>query len=192
MFYGVHREDVLQTNGTFQRAQRWVRLGSVNDLSKRAAWKAFQPYLDSVNAASKLPPRIGRLLQNSSKSGVPMWQSTSKAARHGQWNRIYVHILPKLGKLSLTEINTRTVQGFVAYLSTGGRSRKTVENVLLTLSSVLQKARAWDYACGNFKFGDATLPPEGVKKEQRCFTDKDMGRIISAADQPYSTIRWQG
>jgi hypothetical protein len=64
------------------------------------------------------------------------------------------NILPKLGGLPLTEINTKIVQGFVAYLSTGGRSRKTVENVLLTLSSILRVAKAWDYAFAT---------------EQRCF-----------------------
>jgi len=67
-------------------------------------------------------------------------------------------------------------------------SRKTVENVLLTLSSVLRTARAWDYACGNFKFSDLTLPREGVKKEQRCFSDEEMGRIIAAAPEPFGTI----
>jgi hypothetical protein len=61
-------------------------------------------------------------------------------------------IIPKLGSLTLMEINTKAVQGFVAHLAGGGRSRKTAENVLLTLSSLLRTARAWDYACGNFKF----------------------------------------
>ena len=98
------------------------------------------------------------------------------------------HILPKLGSLPLTDITTKAVQSFVAYLASGGRSRKTVENVLLTLSSVLHTARAWDYACGNFKFSDLTLPREGVKKEQRCFSDEEMGRIIAAAPEPFGTI----
>jgi len=80
----------------------------------------------------------------------------------------------------LTEINTKIVQSFVAYLATGGRSRKTVENVLLTLSSILRKARAWDYACGSFSLADITLPREGVKKEQRCFSDEEIGKILGA------------
>ena len=110
--------------------------------------------------------------------------STARAAE----SHFRAHILPRLGILPLTEINTKAVQNFVAYLATGGRSRKTVENVLLTLSSVLRTARAWDYACGNFKFSDLTLPREGVKKEQRCFSDEEMGRIIAAAQEPFSTI----
>ena len=84
--------------------------------------------------------------------------------------------------------NTKTVQAFVAYLATGGRSKKTVENVLLTLSSILRKARAWDYACGSFSLADITMPREGVKKEQRCFTDEEVGKILSAAAEPFGTI----
>ena len=44
--------------------------------------------------------------------------STTRAAE----SHLHEHILPKLGGLTLTEINTKTVQSFVAYLATGGRS----------------------------------------------------------------------
>jgi len=83
---------------------------------------------------------------------------------------------------------TKTVQGFVAHLASGGRSRKTVENVLLTLSSLLRTARAWVYACGDFRFADLTLPRNGVKKEPRCFTDDEVRSIIANASEPLSTI----
>src|SRR5712691_2377263 len=73
-------------------------------------------------------------------------------------------------------------------MAMGGLSRKTVENVLLTLSSLLNKAKAWDYACGGFKLSDLTLPRDGVKKEQRCFTAQEAGRIIAAASKPFATI----
>jgi integrase len=88
----------------------------------------------------------------------------------------------------LTEIDTKTVQTFVTYLSTGGRSRKTVENVLLTLSSILRIARAWGYSCGNFTVSDITMPREGVRKEQRSFTDAEVGKLLSAAPEPFGTI----
>jgi integrase len=94
---------------------------------------------------------------------------------------------PRLGSLTLPEINTKIVQSFVAYLAIG-RSRKTVENVLLTLSSILRTAKAWDYACGGLSLTDITMPREGVKKEQRCFTDEEIGKILAAASEPFGTI----
>jgi integrase len=71
---------------------------------------------------------------------------------------------------------TKVVQGFVAYLAGEGRSRKTTENVLLTLSSLLRTARSWGYACGE------------VKAEPRSFTDDEVRKIIANASEPLSTI----
>jgi len=187
--YGMYREDVLQSNGTFKRVRRCVLLGPVSSMSERAAWKAFQPYLDRVNTAAKMPPKSGMTLETFVKEwrtnvAVNLKSSTARAAE----SHLRAHILPKLGSLTLTEINTKAVQAFVAHLATGGRSRKTVENVLLTLSSILRKAKAWDYACGSFSLADITLPREGVKKEQRCFTDEEVGKILAAAPEPFGTI----
>jgi integrase len=187
--YGMYREDVLQSNGTFRRVQRTVLLGPVGSLSERAAWKQFQPYLDRVNSATKMPPKSGMSLEAFVREwrvsvAVNLKGSTTRAAE----SHLRAHILPKLGSLPLTEISTKAVQSFVAYLATGGRSRKTVENVLLTLSSILRTARAWDYACGNFSLTAITMPREGVRTEQRSFTDAEVGKILSAAPEPFGTI----
>ena len=179
---GIYREDVLQPSGTFKRVQRCVVLGPVSSLSERAAWKM-------LNVAGKLPPKSGMTLEQfvrewRSSVAVNLKGSTTRAAE----SHLRAHIIPKLGSLPLTEINTKAVQSFVAYLATGGRSKKTVENVLLTLSSILRTAKAWDYACGNFSFADITMPRESVKKEQRCFTDEEVGKILAAALEPFGTI----
>jgi len=186
----VYRDDVLQTDGTFKREQCWQPLGPVSEQSERAAWKQFQPYLDRVNeAATRLPPKVGLTLSEFAGEwrrdvAVNLKGSTTRAAE----SHLRAHIIPKLGSLHLVKITTKTVQGFVAYLAGGGRSKKTVENVLLTLSSLLKTARAWGYACGDFRFADLTLPREGVKKEPRAFTDAEMRRIIAAAPEPLKTV----
>jgi integrase len=186
--YGMYREDVLQSDGTHKRVRRCVVLGPVSSLSERSARKMFQPYLDRVNVAAKMPPKSGVTLNQfveewRTNVAVNLKGGTTRAAE----SHLRAHILPKLGTLTLPEMNTKTVQSFVAYLATG-RSRKTVENVLLTLSSILRTAKAWDYACGNFSLTDITMPREGVKKEQRCFTDKEVGKILAAAPEPFGTI----
>jgi integrase len=189
-WYGVYRKDLLQSDGTFTREQCWQPLGLVGKQSERAAWKQFQPFLDVVNdAAKKLPARSGLTLEGFVREwrvnvAVNLKGSTTRAAE----SHLRAHVIPKLGSLHLTEITTRNVQGFVAHLASGGRSRKTVENVLLTLSSLLRTARAWGYACGDFRFADLTLPREGVRKEPRCFTDDEMRRIIASSPEPLGTI----
>jgi hypothetical protein len=151
-WYGVYRVDALRSDGTFAREQCWQPLGLVADQSVRAARKEFQPYLDRVNdAARKLPPKIGLTLGEFIEEWRPsvavnLKGSTTRAAE----SHLRAHVIPKLGSLHLMEITTKTVQVFVAHLASGGRSRKTVENVLLTLSSLFKTARAWGYACGDF------------------------------------------
>ncbi len=189
-WYAVYRADVLQADGKFNREQRWQPLGLASEQSQRAAWRQFQPYLDRVNeAATKLPPKDGLTLAEfveewRTSVAVNLKGSTTRAAE----SHLRAHIIPKLGSLHLTEITTKTVQGFVAYLAGGGRSRKTVENVLLSVSSLLKTARPWGYACGKFRFADLTLPREGVKAEPRCFTDDEVRTIITSASEPFSTI----
>ena len=186
----MYRVDVLQTDGMFKREQCWQPLGLVSEQSKRAARKQFQPYLDRVNdAVMRLPSNVGLTLADyveewRTNVAVNLKGSTTRAAE----SHLRAHIIPKLGSLRLTEVTTKTVQVFVAHLASGGRSRKTAENVLLTLSSLLKTAGAWGYACGDFRFADLTLPREGVKGEPRCFTDDEMQRIIANAPEPLSTI----
>src|SRR6267154_760103 len=188
--YGVYRVDVLQSDGTFMREQCWQPLGLVSEQSERSAWRQFQPYVDKENdAAKKLPPRIGLTLAEfveewRTNVAVNLKGTTTRAAE----SHLRAHIIPKLGNYHLPEIMTKIVQGFVAYLAGGGRSRKTVENFLLSLSSLLKTSRSWGYACGDFRFADLTLPREGVKAEPRSFTDDEVRKIIANASEPLGTI----
>jgi integrase len=186
---GLYREDVLLQDGTVRRMRRTVRLGAANKLSERAAWAKFQPYLDRVNSTGCSPQKSGMTLEGfvqewRASVAVNLKASTVRAAE----SHLRAHILAKLGKLTLPEINTKLVQLFVTSLATAGLLRKTIENILLTLSSLQRTARAWDYACGSFSLSDLTLPRNGVKKEQRCFTAEETGRIIFGASEPFATI----
>ena len=186
----MYRADVRQSDGTSKREQCWQSLGLVSEQSERSARKQFQPYLDMVNdAALKLPPRIGLTLAEfvdewRANVAVNLKGSSTRAAE----SHLRAHIIPKLGDYHLPQITTKIVQSFVAYLAGGGRSRKTAENILLTLSSLLKTARSWGYSCGDFRFADLTLPREGVKAEPRSFTDEEVRRIIAGASEPLSTI----
>jgi integrase len=186
---GVYREDILLKDGTLRRVRRTVRLGPLSQLSERAARAKFQPYLDRANAAVQKPPKSGLTLE----AFVQEWRSTvagnleASTVRAAE-SHLRAHILPRLGALTLIEISPKVVQAFVTSIAMSGLSRKTIENILLTLSSLLRTARAWGYACGTFSLADLTLPRAGVKNEQRSFTVSEAGRIIAAAKEPFSTL----
>jgi integrase len=50
------------------------------------------------------------------------------------------------------------------------------------------RSKVLGLCCGNFKLADITMPREGIKKEQRCFTDEEVGKIIAAAPEPFGTV----
>jgi hypothetical protein len=83
----MYRDDVLQANGTFKRVRRCVLLGPVSSMSERAAWKTFQPYLDRINTAAKMPPKSGTTLETFVKEwrtnvAVNLKGSTSRRQNH--------------------------------------------------------------------------------------------------------------
>jgi len=47
-------------------------------------------------------------------------------------------------------VTVKKMQTFVTTLASGQRTAKTIENVLLTLSSILSSARKW--GCGAIKY----------------------------------------
>jgi len=66
-----------------------------------------------------------------------------------------------------------------------------MENIVLTRSSLLQTGKAWEYAAASISLSDLTLPYDGAKKEQRCFTAQEVGRIISAASLGLASLRYK-
>jgi integrase len=185
----MYREDIVLPNGAIHREQRMIRLGPVDKLSKNKAWELFQPYLDRVNATIKKPPKNGLSLSQfveewRTNVSVNLKDSTVRAAE----SHLRTHIVPILGQLSLPELDTKRIQAFVTALASRELSRKTIENILLTLSSIIAKAKAWDYPTAKFSLSDLTLPRRGVRMEQRCFSAEEVGKIIQAAREPFSTM----
>lgn len=185
---GMWRVDALQADGTIKRAQRSKTFVG---LSERAARAAFQPILDAVNAANQATPQVPKNTATLSKL-VAEWReqiagtlkpSSQKTAE----SHLRRHIEPLLGDCALPELTAKRVQAFVTSLSSGKRTRKTIENVLLTLSSILAAARTWGYAVPKFSLSDLSLPQKTVRKV-RCFTFGEMQKIVRSADEPLATI----
>ena len=189
VWVGIFREDRVKTDGTIRRARRSVVLGAVKHVTKLQAIEALRPYLDAVNLVAIPRAKAGRTLKNF----VEEWKhnvaptlkpSTVRAAE----SHLRTHILPTMGEMSLTAINTRNVQAFIAALTAKGLTRKTCDNVLQTLSGLLKTAKAWGYIPAVFDRSALSLPREGEKQEERFFTAEQVKQIINASKEPYSTL----
>jgi integrase len=183
------RIDVSQTDGTFKREQRSKTFVG---LSERAARAAFQPILDAVNKASgavapvpKSAETLNRLIDEwREQIAMSLKPSTRKAAE----SHLRCHIKPSLGDCALSELTAKRLQAFVTRMSNGKRTRKTIENILLTLSSILSTARDWGYDVPKVSLSDLSLPQDTPRERVHCFTLDEMRRIVKAAAEPMSTI----
>ena len=189
VWVGIFREDRVKADGTIHRARRSVVLGTVKHVTKLQAIEALRPYLDAVNLVAIPKAKAGRTLKNF----VEEWKhnvaptlkpSTVRAAE----SHLRTHILPTMGEMPLTTINTRNVQAFISAMAAKGLTRKTCDNVLQTVSGLLRTAKAWGYIPAVFDRSALSLPREEEKQEERFFTAEQVKRIINASEEPYSTL----
>lgn len=186
---GMWRIDVTQADGTFKREQRSKTFVG---LSERAARAAFQPILDAVNKASgavapvpKSATTLNRLIEEwREQIAVTLKPSSQKAAE----SHLRCHIIPSLGDSAFSELTVRKIQAFVTSMSNGSRTRKTIENVFLTLGSILSTARDWGYNVPKVTLSDLRLPQDSPRERVHCFTRDEMRSIIRSATEPLSTI----
>jgi integrase len=182
------RVDTLQLDGTVKREQRSKTFVG---LSERAARFALQPILDAVNATSQATPPVPKTSDTVSKA-VREWRehaavTLKPTTKSSADSHLRQHIMPLLGENPLTELTVKRLQTFATTLAAGKRTGKTVENVMLTLSSILRFARKWGYKVPEVSLSDLSLPRK-VKSKARCYKPEEMARIIAAADEPFGTI----
>jgi len=178
------RVDTIQPDGTIKREQRsQTFLG----LSERAARAKFQPILDAVNAANHATPPVPKTSDTVAKA-VSEWRkhaamSLKPSTRRSAESHLRRHILPLLGGCPLEDLTVKQMQTFVTTLAAGQRTAKTIENVLLTLSSILGAARKWGYKVPMVRISDLSLPRK-TKARPRVYSASEMARIVSSADEP--------
>jgi len=114
--------------------------------------------------------------------------SSARAVR----SHLECYILPELGNVRLDQFGVENQQKFITHMperATEKRvSRKTVLNVLGTLSSILATARNWGYNCERIDTNKLRLPARGVKYEAPSFTPDQLRQILALAEEPWRTM----
>ena len=144
VFVGRWREDEIRGETTV-RVERSMILGTVAELkTKRIAQRLLDPILVRINSFDYRPSKIITL-----EKFADVWEtqvlthqkpSSVKAVKA----HLRTHIRKHLGKVLLHELTPQIQQNFVTLLSQKV-SRKTVCNVLGTLSSMMRTAKSWGY-----------------------------------------------
>jgi len=146
-------------------------------MSRRAALAALQPYLDAVNVApAPVPRKVGKTFSDAVQEwreqiAVNLKPSTVRAAE----SHFSQHIIKRLGNLPLQQANVKHLQAFVTTTAATGVTRKTLENILQAVFSVLRTARMFGHTIPPVKRADLMLPREEAKKRRALSECKGCG-----------------
>jgi hypothetical protein len=144
MWWGRYREDVIGTNGEVQRVRRNVLLGSKKEYpTKRLAERALDRQLIRINDPSYRPSCTATVAEFAERWKEQVLSQRKPSTKKAAESHLGAHILPRLGKCRLDDLGVENLQTFVGHLVEQRVSRKTVVNVVGTLSSMLNTAKNW-------------------------------------------------
>jgi integrase len=96
--------------------------------------------------------------------------------------RIKVHVLPAMGKLKLSKLNTTIIQKFVNDLTREkGLAPKTVRNTYAILREALDKAYELDYIPKNY--ADPVTLPRMTQREIKPFDEKQIAAFLRELEE---------
>jgi integrase len=188
VFVGRWREDVIQADGTVKRVDRKLVLGEVSELKTvRIAQRLLDPILARINSFDYRPSKF-----SSVEKFADVWEtqvlthqkpSSVKAAK----SHLKTYIRKHLGKVLLHELTPQIQQNFVTLLAQRV-SRKTVLNVLGTLSSMMRTAKSWGYCTQPITAGELALPADEIHNQPRFFNGNEARMIIATAENPWQAM----
>ena len=181
MWVGRYREDLIQPDGKIVRKRCSIVLGTRKEYpTKRLAERRLDAELARINAPSYRPGRVATLEEFAERWKVEILSKRKASTVHAAESHLRNQILPLLGKMRLSEIGTENQQAFVTRLS-GTVSRKTLLNVLGTLSSMLRTAENWGYVSQGVSFSKLALPERSIQEKPHCFTALQARNIVALA-----------
>lgn len=187
MWYGRYRE-VVGDDGVTRRVKKNVLLGSKAEYpTKRLAERALDRLLFRINDPGYRPSRVATVEEFAERWKSEILERRKPSTRNAADSHLNFHIIPRLGKVRLDAFGVEAQQSFVNYL-TSKVSRKTLLNVLGTLSSMLNTAKKWGYICEGLTVKNLVLPEREVRKQARMFTPQQAKDIIDSAVAPWNAM----
>jgi integrase len=163
-------------------------LGTKRELpTKRLAERRLDAELCRINLPSYRPARVATLEEFAERWQVQVLSKQKPSSIHAAKSHLKNQILPLLGKMLINELGVENQQAFVTRLS-GTIARKTLLNVLGTLSSMLSTAKNWGYVTEGVSFDKLSLPERSIQQKAHCFTADQARNIIAAATGQYRVM----
>jgi integrase len=185
---GRWREDIVDANGFVRRVRRARVIGSIRELpTKPLVRRRLQQFLAPVNDPAYRPGRIATLVEFAERWQQEVLSQCKRSSINAAKSHLRTHILPTLGNLRLDQIGPEVQQAFVTRIAPKV-ARKTLLNVLGTLSAIMSKAKEWKFLCEPVRIQSLALPANAERRGARFFTADQVRAIIAAASQPWKTF----
>lgn len=181
VWIGRYREDVIGQDGTIKRVRKSIVLGTKRELpTKHLAERRLDAELNRINLPSYRPTRVATLGEFAERWKLEVLSKQKPSSIHAAKSHLKIQILPILGNIRINELGVENQQSFVTRLS-GTVSRKTLLNVLGTLSSMLSTAKNWGYVTEGVSLNKLALPERSIQTKAHCFRADQAQKIILAA-----------
>jgi integrase len=190
---GRYREDVVEMDGNTRRVRRSVILGTKRELpTKRLAERRLDAILARINCLDYRPGRAATFGEFIERWKTEVLTTQKPSSARAVRSHLKCYIMPELGKLRLDQFGVENQQMFITRMPERATekavSRKTILNVLGTLSTILTTARDWGYNCEQISLTKLRLPPRGTAYEAPHFTVEQVQKILAIAQEPWRTM----
>lgn len=185
VWLGRYREDVIR-EGKAIRTRPQIVLGTKRELpTQRLAARKLDEILSRINASTYEPSRTATVSEFAERWRREVLAKRKPSTVRAAKSHLDRHILPQLGKLRLDQVGPENQQIFINQLA--GNSRKTVLNVLSTLSSMLTTAKSWNYAAREVERRKLVLPERNAYVAAH-FSRSQVESILALAEDPWRTF----
>jgi integrase len=184
---GRYREDEITNEGT-KRVRREVIPGRKREMTKHLAERQMEMVLSRINGFDYRPGRVATFGEFIERWKTEVLTKQQPSSARAVQSHLKCYIVPHLSKLRLEQFGVENQQTFLTRVSQKGVSRKTVLNVLGTLSSILSTARDWGYTCEQIDASKLRLPARESRFEAPYFTIDQVNKILALAEEPWHTL----
>lgn len=181
------REDVIDPTGRLIRPERRQVLGTLKAIpTKRLARRAAEQVIARINSLDYRPGRAATVAEFAAiykAEAIPLMKPSAQASTRSILKK---HIVPRFGAINLSDMNSRAIQRAVTDLHKAEFARKTIRNIVATLSALQTSAKKYGYLTTRVGADEITLPAHDFKREEPHFTPEQAISIIDGA----SSVKW--
>ncbi len=183
------REDYIKEDRTIGRRLVTVKIGTVQDLTRRQARKLADEKLRLLNQGQWAPTSTITLQDFVDGYFVPNFFPTLKLSTQERYRQtLNTHLLPAFGKCRLCDLGTLDVQRFVLQKMEAGLGWESANHYRNLLSKIFAVAKKWGYFSGANPVAGVELPEKIAVREKHILTPEQISRLMEVLPEPARTM----